>query len=178
MGERQESVVVVTASERDTWWFNQNLVDVIAGGDQTGGAYAIFELLAPPGDEVPVHVHTDEDEAFLILDGEVTVWVGDQTRVLNQGDYALLPRLVPHCYRVSPTGSARWLAITSPAGFEGFVREVSAPATEHRLPDKIAGGGPSPEALAAMGEIAAKFGVTFLGPAGSRPSDLAKEPNQ
>ncbi|HKP41754.1 quercetin 2,3-dioxygenase [Mycobacterium sp.] len=171
MTDPQDSVVVVTSSERETWWFNQNLVDVIAGGEQTAGAYAIFELLGPPGDEVPVHLHTDEDEAFLILEGEVTVWVGDQMRVLNPGDYALMPRQVPHCYRVSLTGPARWLGITSPAGFEGFVREVSAPATEHRLPERVE---PPPEALAAMGAIAAKYGVKFLGRAGSRPSDLKR----
>lgn len=172
MADPHDAVVVVTSSERETWWFNQNLVDVIAGGEQTAGAYAIFELLAPPGDEVPVHLHTDEDEAFLILEGEVTVWVGDQTRVLNPGDYALMPRQVPHCYRVSPTGQARWLGITSPAGFEGFVRDVSAPATERRLPQPV---DPSPEALAALGEIAAKYGVKFLGPVGSRPTDLEKD---
>jgi quercetin dioxygenase-like cupin family protein len=175
MDDPHGSVVVVAASERDTRWFAQNLVDVIAGGEETRGAYAIFELLGPPGDEVPLHLHTDEEEAFLILEGEVTVWVGDQVRVLAAGDYALMPRNVAHCYRVSDDGPARWLGITSPAGFEGYVRESSVPATERRLPDRVQ---PTPEALAGLVEIAKKYGVTFLGPPGMRPSDLETTENE
>lgn len=163
------SAVVVTKSERDTRWFFQNLVDIIASGEQTGGAYAIFELLGPPGDEVPPHLHTDEDEAFLIVEGQMTIWVGDQTRVLKPGDYALMPRNVVHCYRVDPDGPARWLGITSPAGFEKFVVEVSQPAAERRLPQPQE---PSPEQLAALGSIGQKYGLTFLGARGQRPSDL------
>lgn len=169
--DTQASVVVVTASERDTLWFSRNLVGVIAGSEQTNGAYAIFDMIGPPGDEVPLHVHTVEDEAFLILEGEMTVWVGDQQRVIGAGDYALMPRNVMHCYRVTSDTPTRWLAITSPAGFEGFVREISAPATEHRLPDQV---DLSPETLARLGSIATNYGVTFLGPPGTRPSDVAK----
>ena len=171
MEDPQGSVVVVTASERDTVWFARNLVEIIAGGEQTNGAYAIFEMLGPPGDEVPVHMHTDEEEAFLILEGQMTVWVGDQKRVINEGDYACMPRNVPHCYRVSSDSQAHWLAITSPAGFEGYVREISAPAAEHRLPDPVV---LTPDTLARLGEIAAKYGVKFLGAPGTRPSDLTE----
>ncbi|MGQ4615644.1 cupin domain-containing protein [Nocardia sp. R7R-8] len=171
MDEKQDAVVLVTASERDTVWFGKNLVDIIAGGEQTGGAYAIFELIGPPGDEVPLHLHTDEDEAFLIIEGEMTVWVGDQKRVLQVGDYALMPRNVPHCYRVSSDAQARWLGITSPAGFEGYVREISAPATERRLPDPLE---LTPEVLAELGAVATKYGVRFLGAPGTRPSDLTE----
>ncbi|MGY4101483.1 quercetin 2,3-dioxygenase [Nocardia sp. R16R-3T] len=169
MDEKQESAVLVTASERETVWFGSSLVDIIAGGEQTGGAYAIFEMLGPPGDEVPLHLHTEEEEAFLIIDGELTIWVGDQTRALQPGDYALMPRNVAHCYSVTSDIPARWLAITSPAGFEGYTREISTPATERRLPD------PMPldsEVLAKLATAAKKYGVQFLGAPGTRPTDL------
>lgn len=163
------NAVVVTRSERDTRWFFKNLVDIVATGKHTGGAYAIFELLGPPGDEVPLHVHTDEDEAFLILEGEMTVWVGDEMRVLQPADYALMPRNVVHCYQVTSDIPARWLGITSPAGFEDYVVEVSEAAAERRLPDFQ---GYDPERIATVGQIAQKYGVTFLGGPGQRPSDL------
>lgn len=171
MDDTQGSVVVVTASERDTVWFAQSLVDIIVGGEQTGGAYALFEMLGPPGDEVPLHMHTEEEEAFLIFEGEMTVWVGDQKQALGPGDYALMPRNVPHCYRVTSETQARWMAIVSPAGFEGYTREISVPATERRLPDQVE---LTPETLAKLGEIAKKYGVHFLGGPGTRPSDLTK----
>ncbi|MGQ4598386.1 cupin domain-containing protein [Nocardia sp. R6R-6] len=165
------SAVVVTQSERNTRWFFRNMVDVIAGAEQTGGAYAMFELIGPPGDEVPLHVHTEEDEAFLLLEGEMTVWVGDDVRTLRAGDYALMPKHVVHCYKVTSDTAARWIAITSPAGFEDYVIEISEPAAERRLPDFA---GFDPEKMAEAGKISEKYGVTFRGAPGQRPSDLKK----
>ncbi|HJT90905.1 MAG TPA: quercetin 2,3-dioxygenase [Mycobacterium sp.] len=170
MNERNVgSAVVVTRSERDTRWFLKNLVDIIATGRHTGGACAIFELVGPPGDEVPLHVHTDEDEAFLVLEGEISMWVGEDTRVLQPADYALMPRNVVHCYKVTSEIPARWLAITSPAGFEDYVVEISEPAAERRLPDFQ---GFDPETVANVASIAKKYGMTFMGAPGQRPSDL------
>ena len=169
MNEFDGSAVVVTQSERDTRWFFRNLVDVIATGEQTGGAYAMFELIGPPGDEVPMHVHTEEDEAFLLIEGEMTVWVGGDVRVLHAGDYALMPRHVVHCYKVTGDIPARWLGITSPAGFEKYVVEISDPAAERRMPDFT---GFDAAKMEALGRISEKYGVTFRGGPGQRPSDL------
>lgn len=36
----------------------------------TGGTYLLTEQVTPPGIGVPPHVHTREDEIFVILDGE------------------------------------------------------------------------------------------------------------
>ena len=53
--------------------------------------------------------------------------------VLGPGQAALAPRDVPHAYRVE-SEEARWLVITTPAGFDAFVREVAEPAPAEELP--------------------------------------------
>ena len=54
-----------------------------------------------------------------MLEGEVTLFVAGGQIVLGPGQAALAPRDVPHAYRVE-SEEARWLVITTPAGFDGF----------------------------------------------------------
>ena len=44
----------------------------------------------------PPHVHSREDEAFLVVDGEIEVTVGDEAIVVPAGGFAFTPRGVPH----------------------------------------------------------------------------------
>jgi hypothetical protein len=57
---------------------------------------------------------------------------------------------------------ARFLLVVEPAGFEGFVRELSEPAGERTLPPATVQP-PSPEQMTAT---AAKYGLDILGPPG------------
>jgi hypothetical protein len=68
---------------------------------------------------------------------------------------------VPHTFDVV-SEDARFLLITQPAGFEGFIRAVSEPTTELTLPPAD-GPAPDPARLAA---VAAEFGIEVLGPPG------------
>ena len=82
----------------------------------------------------PLHVHQREDEAFYVLEGEYTVFVGDEAIAGIPGTWVWGPRDVPHGYQVhSPHG--RHLSLTMPAGFEAFFEEVAdlaTPATDPR----------------------------------------------
>ena len=139
----------------DELQFLANRVRIPISGAQTGGAFALIESTAPAGDQPPLHVHRDDDEGFYVLEGELTLWVGDQTHVLRAGDGLLAPKRIPHTLRVGE-GGARWLVAAAPAGFEAFVRAVAA-AT------------PEPEELS---RLAAEHGIDILGPPGMLPSDL------
>jgi quercetin dioxygenase-like cupin family protein len=96
-------------------------------GEATGGAYALAEIVSSPQGIVPLHVHHREDEAFYVLEGEVTFTVGEQVFDADAGSFAFGPRDVPHRYEVT-SPSARMLMLFSPAGFEGFIRETSEPS--------------------------------------------------
>lgn len=114
------------------WWFAA-LAVIKATAADTGGSMTIVEMTEPPGAEAPLHVHHREDEAFWILDGSVTVYVGDAVIEASAGDYAFGPRDIPHRYVVGPAG-CRMLFICTPGGFENLVREMSVPAERRTLP--------------------------------------------
>lgn len=83
---------------------------------------------------VPLHVHHREDEGFYVLEGEVTFYVGDETHEAGPGSFVMGPKDVPHRYEVK-TPKARLLMLFSPAGFEGFIRATSTPATSLEPPE-------------------------------------------
>ncbi len=114
------------------WWFGA-LAVIKATSEDTGGQMTIVEVTEPPGAEAPLHVHHREDEAFFILEGSVTLQVGDETIEASAGDYAMGPRDIPHRYTVGADG-CRMLFICTPGGFENLVREMSVPAESRTLP--------------------------------------------
>lgn len=139
--------------ERLSWMGEPTMLKLT--GEQTGGLYAVAEIISTPEGFVPLHVHHREDEAFFVLDGEVTFTIGEDVVEAGPGSFAFGPRDVPHRYAVV-TPSARMLMLFSPAGFEGFIRETSEPADS--LETKV------PDALDAeqILEAAARYGAEML----------------
>jgi quercetin dioxygenase-like cupin family protein len=145
-------------------WFVGHLVHIHIDGEAGGGTLAILDERGRRGDMPPLHVHHRDDEAFYVLDGKLTLFVGGEQIVLGPGQAALAPREVPHAYRVE-SAEARWVVITTPAGFDAFVREVAEPAPAEDLPPPG-----RPIDPAALAQAAAKVGIEILGPPGSLPA--------
>ena len=101
-------------------------------GEQTGGAYAMFDFYVPSQHGPPPHVHHREDEVFYILEGEFDFHVAGQTYRLEPGQTIFGKRDIPHSFQcVSPT-PGRMIVTVSPAGLEKFFEEVG---TELAGPD-------------------------------------------
>ena len=128
----QEPVAIPTNGREARWWFGA-LAVIKATAADTGGQLAIIEVTEAPGAEAPLHVHHREDEAFWILEGDVTFEVGDVVIEAHAGDYAFGPRGVPHRYTVGDAG-CRMLFILTPGGFEDLVIAMSEPARSRTLP--------------------------------------------
>ena len=90
-------------------------------------------MTEPPNAEAPLHVHHREDEGFYVLDGDVTIHVGDDVVEAGPGDFAFGPRDIPHRYTVGRDG-CRMLFICTPGGFEDLVIGMSRPAESLTLP--------------------------------------------
>jgi quercetin dioxygenase-like cupin family protein len=127
-----EPVVVRKGEGEVRWWFGQ-LAELKATAADTGGQLTIVEVTAPPGLEVPLHLHRRDDEGFWILEGKVTLEVGDATIQASAGDYVFGPRDIPHRFTVGDDG-CRMLFIMVPGGLEDLVRATSEPAPRRTVP--------------------------------------------
>ena len=121
-----------TARGQQRWFFGM-LAEVKASAADTDGRYTLVEITAPPGLQVPLHVHYRDDEGFYVLDGSVTIHVGEATVELGPGQHAYGPRDVPHTFTIGPDG-ARMLWVLAPSGFEDFIDDVSVPAEQPTVP--------------------------------------------
>jgi mannose-6-phosphate isomerase-like protein (cupin superfamily) len=138
----------LAADDGERLRFGEVEVLVKASADTTGGAFTIFEERDPV--DTPLHVHTNEDELFYVLEGEHLFRVGDEEHRAGPGDVVFAPRGVPHAQRRVTPRSGRVLIMTSPAGFEGFFR---------MLAEADAAGTLGPEAYASASE---KYGISWL----------------
>jgi mannose-6-phosphate isomerase-like protein (cupin superfamily) len=91
----------------------------------TLGEYCAFEVVASPGDGVPLHVHRREDEIYYILEGTFEIRCGGRVFTAEAGAMAVLPRTIPHAFRNAGTTPSRAMTIFIPGGFDEFVQELS-----------------------------------------------------
>jgi mannose-6-phosphate isomerase-like protein (cupin superfamily) len=78
--------------------------------------FGIIEIVA--GRELEAHVHQDEDDAFYILEGEMTFTFGDESAQAPPGTFVLVPPGVEHGFRNDGDTPVRMLNIHAPAGFD------------------------------------------------------------
>ena len=69
---------ILRAGEGRSAWVVGDLYTVKASGEDTGGAFALIEVRVPPGWGPPPHIHRREDEAFCILDADITLRCGER----------------------------------------------------------------------------------------------------
>jgi quercetin dioxygenase-like cupin family protein len=141
----------------DLWW-KTGRVSVKISGAETGGALAQVETDDPQGTAPPLHIHYNEEETFYVVDGELSVFVDGEELRLSTGDFAVVPRGIPHAYLVR-SERARLLVTFSPAGFEDVFVDLGVAATSDDPPaDSVFP--PPEEAVRAF----AAYGCEVVGP--------------
>lgn len=86
--------------------------------EQTGGACYIFESAFEPETGNRLHVHGREDEIAYVLEGALEVRLPGQTRSLDTGGIARLPKGLPHALRNPLKTPSRYLFIAVPGGLD------------------------------------------------------------
>ncbi len=133
----------------------------LATGEETNGAYALWEARVPPGGGPPPHVHSREEEGFYVLEGEITFRIGEQQLVASAGMFANMPVGTPHSFRNESNSPARMLISVAPAGLEQMFlragRELP-PGTETALP-------PTHAEIEKLLAIAPEYGIEIRLPA-------------
>jgi mannose-6-phosphate isomerase-like protein (cupin superfamily) len=121
------------ARESEPRWYGNGLFEFLIPSDATDGQLSVFRATMPEGFSPPRHIHTREDEVFVVLEGEARFDLDGEELVAGPGASVYMPRGVPHTFRVlSPV--AVMLGIMTPGAFETLFRNLGIPAAERALP--------------------------------------------
>ena len=118
-----------------------------ASAETTGGSFSIIEEIEPL--DTPPHVHEREDELFVVIEGDHEFTVGEKVFDVGPGAVVFAPRGIPHSHRRVVPRTGRFLTMASPAGLEGFFRELADAERTGTIPD-------------AYVRASERYGVTWL----------------
>lgn len=154
----------------DLWWPYGPAVGrytIKVSGEQTEGRLLQFVLTDSRGAAAPRHIHHDTDETWYVIDGELTVYVGDERFEVGAGDFVLGPKGVPHTFIVT-SERAEVLVTYGPAGTKGpsgygvagFFPEVAVAVVPSEAPPKPT----EPSDPEDFARRMAVYGIELVGP--------------
>ena len=127
-GERRGFVLGADGGELCLFGSRRSPVRIkVDSAKDAGATLSMITQDIAPGEGVPVHLHEREDEICLVRSGEGTALLGDERAPVKAGTVIFVPRGTWH--GVENTGAAviEWVGIYSPAGFEGYFKEIARP---------------------------------------------------
>lgn len=165
-------MTTTTSKDSRTVWFLDGTARILVGRTRGERGVAAVEVAMPQGSMPPLHVQ-DEDEAVYVQEGEVTFYIGDEIVHAEARDHVVMPRGVPHTYRVESAGGARWVTMTSPGRYVDFVLAVARPAQADGFPPASESGLAQAVAFTAA---AAAHGIELVGAPGALPAPESVSP--
>ena len=136
-------------------WVGGSVMDVLLDSEATNGQLFLARTRMKAGDAAPRHLHTNEDEMFLILSGGGVFYYDEEPIEAGEGSVVFLPRNVAHSYYFRVDSDL--LTFCTPAGIENFFRGAG-----HDLST------PKPDdwqlTPATMAAAAAPLGLQIIGP--------------
>ena len=156
-----ELLQTTNLKDAPAYWFLGALHILLAKSESTGGRYSLVHATVPPGFATPYHLHHTEDEAFYVLEGELTVIRDGEKTLLRSGGHIFLPRGVSHGVRCSSEQDSRVLTLVMPGGNVGFVGmmlEMAVPAEDGVVPK------PEPPDFQRLATVCERNKIDILGP--------------
>jgi quercetin dioxygenase-like cupin family protein len=138
IGERDD-LTVAPAKELE-----RGRINVLLRSEQSGDRVAVMDNVVPAGTKGPPLHHHDFDEAFYVVEGELTFQLGDELVPRRAGELAFARRGAHHAFANLSGADARTLIVCTPAGFERYFDRMAA---------RNAGIEPPPEALKPWPEV-------------------------
>lgn len=138
--EQAEKPFIVKAGEarfdKRTLFRGVNPNELKVASKDTNGMLTIFEYAGKEKIGPPLHVHSQQDEIFYILEGEYLFQVGDDKFMAKAGDTVFGPRNIAHTW-VQRSDTGKMMYLVQPAGtMEEFFAELSqlkGPPTEAQV---------------------------------------------
>jgi quercetin dioxygenase-like cupin family protein len=140
-----QQAVVVRSSEGERYGPSP----LFKHGSISGAPFDFLIVDLAYGEGPPLHVHAAQHDTFYVLDGVLTVQIGDERLEMRTGDYASVPPGVPHAFDNTRKDQpvVKVLNIMTPGGLDQFFVML-----------KEQGG------RGAFDAVAAKCGMRIVGP--------------
>ena len=156
--EGNRNIILMQPGEGRSFSLVGDIYTFKAVGEETGGAYALFEFLIPPQSGSPPHIHHREDETFYVLEGELTFHIEDLKIVVPSGGFVHAPKGIPHSFKNEGTTPVKTLTSAVPAGLEKFFEEVGYLITDKGASVPVT----QREQIEKMIEVGPKYGIEIL----------------
>lgn len=101
-----------------------SVLRLLIGGEESQGAVTVVEVLVREGGP-PLHVHDAEDEAVVVLEGELAYRIGDERGTAAEHEMVWLPRGIPHTVANLSGRPCRFLTFATSDGIEELFRAQS-----------------------------------------------------
>jgi mannose-6-phosphate isomerase-like protein (cupin superfamily) len=107
-------------------------------GVHSNGQMVLYEFTMPSRTAgPPMHIHEQWDEAFYVLDGEVSFDIASEVHLVPAGGCVFVAGRTPHTFWNASNRPATNLVVLTPSGLESYFDEVSdameAGASEHEI---------------------------------------------
>lgn len=135
---------------------------ILISGSQTKGAFAAIDMLIPPNGGPGPHAHSEIEESFYVIDGEIEFKSEFGVHTASKGSFVNIPKGgVIHGFKNKTDKVAHLLYTVVPAGLETFFEEVGIPvAYGEYLPAPEM----TPDTAEKLQEIAEKHGQKVYPP--------------
>jgi quercetin dioxygenase-like cupin family protein len=142
--------------EGELRWLGETSTRFLAAGEDTGGAFSLVDERANRGETVPLHRHPEDMESFYVLEGELTIYIGEEAVRAPAGSFAHLPGGTVHGFRIE-SETARYLILTTPRHGQ-FYRAITVASRPGGLPplESVEG--------AKIKQASSDYGIEFVGP--------------
>ena len=134
MVQRMNNAFSFAHGEGKAYWFNGTLMEMKAMGNETNGAFSLIEGTFPAGYQTPLHIKSNEEDIYYVLEGEIIFTLGETIITGKPGTFVYAPRGIQHKFEVVESSPAKMLVMYTPAGVEQFFMELGEPAKELKLP--------------------------------------------
>ena len=126
--------------------------------EESNNSIMVADFEAIPGCEPPRHVHSIEDEVFIIKEGYGTFYPGNEVIEAGPGDVVFFPADVPHHFKIHSEKIVGTL-IATPGYIENFFRELSVPFDGDIIPSLEP---PTQEQIKHFVEVTESYGMKFV----------------
>ena len=140
------------------WLFGSSCLTILANHTTTGGQYDLIDIYFLLDKQTSFHRHTRYSEHLYVLEGECTIWAGENKLVLNTSEHFLIPANIPHTIGVLNDRPAHGLVVTAPSS---FARLIVVAGTLSKT---------EPTDMELFRQICAEIGDEILGPPGTLPT--------